>query len=124
MSSTTLTEDKYMPHCIIEYAKPIESQVHPETLLKAVHETVSGSELFEPANVRSRVKAFDTFMLGAEQNNFIHITIKILQGRTDEQKSLLTKSVTDAINALSLSDIAVSCECMDIHTASYQRLSL
>ncbi|MBS9778200.1 MAG: 5-carboxymethyl-2-hydroxymuconate Delta-isomerase [Gammaproteobacteria bacterium] len=120
----TSTKDIPMPHCIIEYAKPLESHIESKTILQTVHQTVSQSSLFEPQNVRSRISAYEAFVLGAEQDNFIHITIKILQGRSDEQKAKLTKQVIDAMSTLTLSNVAISCECVDIHNASYQRLSL
>lgn len=113
-----------MPHCIIEYASPLKAQVSPQHLLTAVHETVCQSSLFDAVNVRSRIQSFDDFILGAEKNHFIHVRVKLLQGRSDAEKSQLNQQITDAIAALSLTDVSVSCECLDIHTPSYQRLSL
>ncbi len=113
-----------MPHVIIEYAEALESQVSREDLLNTVHQTVEQSGLFNATDIRTRTQSFDTFRLGVTQRNFLHITIKLLAGRTDEQKLMLTQSVIQAVQTLSLTDVLISCECLDIHKASYQQMIL
>ncbi|MBS9781821.1 MAG: 5-carboxymethyl-2-hydroxymuconate Delta-isomerase [Gammaproteobacteria bacterium] len=113
-----------MPHVIIEYADALESQVSRENLLNTVHQTVEQSGLFNAIDIRTRTQSFDTFRLGVAQRNFLHITIKLLAGRTDEQKLMLTQSVLQAVQSLSLTDVLVSCECLDIHKASCQQMTL
>lgn len=113
-----------MPHVIIEYSDTLEAQVSRKELLKTAHQAVEASGLFNAVDIRSRTQSFDHFHLGAEKHNFLHITVKLMRGRTDEQKIQLTTGVTTALQALNISDVLVSCECVDVHNESYQRMSL
>ncbi len=113
-----------MPHVIIEYADILEAQVTRKDLINAIHQSVESSGLFNSDDIRSRTQSFDKFRLGTAQHSFLHITIKLLAGRTDEQKLKLTQSVLQAVQSLSLSDVLVSCECVDIHKESYQQMIL
>lgn len=106
-----------MPHCIIEYAQGLAP--HADRLLDTIQQTVIDSPLFSAVDVRSRRQAFDGYRLGADNQYFIHVTIKLLRGRSDREKAQLTQQVVDAITNLALGDVLVSCECVDIHTASY-----
>ncbi len=113
-----------MPHVIIEYSDILEAQVTRKNLVNTIHQTVEDTGLFSPEDIRSRTQSFDKFRLGVTQHSFLHITIKLLAGRTDEQKLKLTQSVLQAMQSLSLTDVLVSCECVDIHKASYQQMIL
>ncbi len=113
-----------MPHVIIEYADILEAQVTRKNLVNTIHQTVEKSGLFSPADIRSRTQSFDRFRLGVTQHSFLHITIRLLSGRTDEQKLELTQSIIQAVQSLSLTDVQISCECVEIHNASYQQMLL
>lgn len=113
-----------MPHVIIEYSDVLEAQITRKDLLNAAHQAVEDSGLFNAVDIRSRTQSFDNFRLGAEKNSFLHITIKLLTGRSDEQKAALTTGVVTALRKFSLSDVLISCECIDVHNESYQRVSL
>lgn len=113
-----------MPHCLIEYSTPLTNRISRQQLLETVHHTVTQSDLFDTSNVRSRLIAFDDFILGATQSTFIHVTIRLFQGRGDAQKAELNQQVAEAIQAIVGGDVLISCECVDIHTPSYQQLRL
>ncbi len=113
-----------MPHVIIEYADTLETQISPQDLLAAVHQTVEASGLFNAADIRSRVQVFQHFRLGVQQPHFLHISIRLFAGRTDVQKAQLTQSVLQSLQQLRLLDVLISCECVDIHKASYQQIAL
>lgn len=107
-----------MPHCIIEYATTLEQQVDANTLTKTVFETVAESLLFERQNVRARAQGFSNFILGTEDKHFIHVTIRLFQGRSDKEKVLLNEQIGNALKDLQLRDVKISVECVDIHKAS------
>ncbi len=113
-----------MPHVIIEYADVLEAQIPREILLDTIHQSVENSGLFNASDIRSRTQSFDKFRLGVKQHSFLHITIKLLSGRTDEQKLALTQLVMQTMQSLSLTDVLISCECIEIDKASYQQIAL
>lgn len=110
-----------MPHCLIEYADTLEQHIDPQQLLDAVFQTVTASPLFDRKNVRARLQRFSAFRLGAEQQHFVHVTVRLLQGRSDKEKTALNQHIGDAIKKLGITDTSISCECVDVHTPSLHR---
>ncbi len=110
-----------MPHCIIEYSQNIEEKVQPEKLLDTVFNTVAKSPLFEPQNVSARLYAHKHFCEGNHKKHFIHVAIKLYAGRSEEDKLKLTHQVGEAINQFGLTDILISCECVETEKKSMFR---
>ncbi|WP_448551492.1 5-carboxymethyl-2-hydroxymuconate Delta-isomerase [Thalassotalea montiporae] len=111
-----------MPHCIIEHASTLDSN----KLVSAVFQGALASELFEPdgSDIKVRAIGFNSYQVGNNQSkkspsDFIHITLKILSGRSEEQKQLLSKSVLDAFNTLVLNSCEITIEVVDIDRTSY-----
>lgn len=113
-----------MPHCIVEYSKALESRIMPESMLQAVYQGAVESGLFTPSAIKSRAIACDYYMVGDQVADFIHISLRILSGRTDEQKNTLSQAVLDKFKTLPLSQVSVTVEVLDIHTDSYAKLIL
>lgn len=110
-----------MPHCLIEYSKNIETSIHSDKLLDTVFDTVASSPLFAPENVSARLYPHQVFREGNGKNHFINVVIKLYPGRTDEQKTELTRQVGEAIQQLGLTDVLISCECSETHKVSMHR---
>ncbi|WP_108649069.1 5-carboxymethyl-2-hydroxymuconate Delta-isomerase [Dongshaea marina] len=113
-----------MPHCIIEYSKPIEEHVAIEQLVERVHSSAFDSGLFRESDIKTRAIGYEHFKLGEEHNNFIHLSVKILPGRTDEQKAMLADGVLNALGSLAMTDLALSVEVVDLPGDSYIKCNL
>lgn len=114
-----------MPHCIIEYSADLAQtpEFAPE-LLRGVHLTVCGSELFDLSSVKSRLRAYESFCAGAnaEPESFIHVTIRLLQGRSAEQKKLLAASVVCYLSDLGLpAGVSVTTDIVDMDAVAYAK---
>lgn len=114
-----------MPHCVIEYAADLaQAPDFEQALLLGVHQTVCASELFELASVKSRVQPFSRFCAGAEaaSESFIHVTIKMLQGRSAEQKKLLAASVVCYLSGLGLAaGVSLTTDIVDMDAVAYAK---
>ena len=75
-----------MPHCIIEYSKELENEITPSQLLKKVYQGTLKSNLFIDTDIKTRTISFENYQTGNKKISFINITIRILSGRTQEQK--------------------------------------
>ncbi|REL34496.1 5-carboxymethyl-2-hydroxymuconate Delta-isomerase [Thalassotalea euphylliae] len=111
-----------MPHCIIEHASTLDSN----KLVSAVFQGALASNLFEPDgnDIKIRAHSFNSYQVGSNQSkksqsDFIHITLKILSGRSEEQKQLLSTSVLNALMPLALANCEISIEVLDIDRTSY-----
>ncbi|MCB2082406.1 MAG: 5-carboxymethyl-2-hydroxymuconate Delta-isomerase [Hyphomicrobiales bacterium] len=84
-----------MPHVILEHTDNITAQVKASSVLKRLHSAVVGSGLFSPDAVKTRRVSYDEVCWGEAGMpvEFAHVTVKILAGRTTEQKEALADTV-------------------------------
>ncbi|PKG99039.1 5-carboxymethyl-2-hydroxymuconate Delta-isomerase [Paraglaciecola sp. MB-3u-78] len=111
-----------MPHCIIEYSKNLENSMPINELVRVVHSSVFASGLFEESSIKARAIEFIHFQTGLSDTPFIHITLKILQGRDHQQKKDLTKLVLDTLSEVIPAPLSLSVEVMDIEKVSYKKI--
>lgn len=106
-----------MPHCIIEHS----SALNGEMLALQVHKGAMESGLFEidGSDIKVRALEYSNYRVGGLRSGFVHVTLRILSGRTLYQKTLLTKSVQAAINEMLLESCSITIEVVDIERASY-----
>ena len=82
-----------MPHCIIEYTKDVEQKVDIKNLMEVAFEAVDGSGLFDRKAIKARTIAYDQYMSGQDRDDYIHVSVKILSGRTPAQKKMLSEQM-------------------------------
>lgn len=78
-----------MPHLTVEYTDNIKNEINPNLLLKKMNESLlSHDGLFTAQGIRSRALQLTDYVVGyGDQNDaFIHTTLKIAPGRTEEAK--------------------------------------
>ena len=110
-----------MPHCIIEYSAPLCEITPAATLIDAVYRAACDSDLFDNSHIRVRATAYHDYIAGYAADNFIHVTLRILSGRSQQQKSRLTDSVRERLCGLGLSSVSVSVDIRDIDRETYAR---
>ncbi|QYJ99060.1 5-carboxymethyl-2-hydroxymuconate Delta-isomerase [Shewanella alkalitolerans] len=109
-----------MPHCIVEYSAPLAQQIAIDNLVEQVHRGAIESELFEPASIKSRAYSAEHYCVGeAKAVSFIHISFKIMPGRTSEQKLHLMQCVDRLIAPLCASVSSITMEVLDIEREHY-----
>lgn len=85
-----------MPHFIVEYTDNIKENARIDELLKKVNEIlISYSPLFPIGGIRSRAIELQHYYIadGSEDDAFVHATLKIASGRSDDDK----KEVCDTL---------------------------
>ena len=108
-----------MPHCIIEHSPNIS----PDGLMHAVFNGALHSQFFLPdgADIKVRAMAYSNFKLGDGKASFVHVVVKILAGRTDEQKQRLSQEIIKKLSGLGHQDISITVEVVDMERQSYQK---
>ena len=109
-----------MPHCVIEHSDNFDGNI----LLALVHQGASASNLFEAegSDIKVRSLSYSTYQTGSENITFVHVTLKILSGRNQQQKAMLSKLVLGQLKTLALSGCSLSVEVADIDKASYAKV--
>jgi len=78
-----------MPHMTVEYTENIASEINTNDLLTKMNKSLISHEgLFTPQGIRSRAIQLTDYLVGHGDNNnaFVHTTLKIAPGRTEEAK--------------------------------------
>lgn len=109
-----------MPHCIVEHSASLDS----ELILPLVFSGAMKSELFEinGSDIKVRAITYHSYLTGSEKSDFVHVVLKILSGRSLEQKQMLSKSVLAQLQRLELKSCSLTVEVMDIERVSYSKL--
>ncbi len=111
-----------MPHCIIEHSDDLLENVNQRQLIAAVLAGAKKSELFQLDHIKLRTQAYEYYQKGdVQQANFIHVTIRILQGRTIEQRRSLSEKVLQEFDTLALKNVTMTVEIIEMETASYSK---
>ena len=111
-----------MPTCIIEYAKELEEVISIPGLVESTHQTAYASGLFEEQDIKTRAIPFTYYQIGREKKPFIHISLKILPGRTIAQKTSLSQGVIENLKTLELSPISLTVEVIELEKESYSKI--
>lgn len=107
-----------MPHLIIEYATPLDDV---QGLVDGVFDAAKASDLFGTKDIKVRAIPVDAFNTGGMSQAFIHVDIKLLPGRTTEQKKALSERVLDQVLSIVSEDVAVSVEVNTLDKDTYSK---
>lgn len=110
-----------MPHCLIEYSQSLEQQQSVQSLLQTVFAGVEQSGLFERSHIRVRATAFEDVLLAKPDEAFLHVTVRLHQGRSSEQRKHLSSTILEALLDLGLSNTSITVETVEMDTASYSK---
>jgi len=116
-----------LPHCIIEYSKELEKIVDPSVLVESVYQGALKTNFFEETDIKTRAIAFEHHQIGSLKMNFIHVTLKILAGRSTEKRVDLSNSILTELRVLpelkgiGLSDISLTIEVCEIEKITYAK---
>ncbi|KPL99993.1 5-carboxymethyl-2-hydroxymuconate Delta-isomerase [Vibrio splendidus] len=108
-----------MPHCIIEHSSTIDGQqLNQKVFLGAME-----SQLFSPTgeDIKVRSLAYQHYQTGEVKEDFVHVSVRILSGRNEGIKTMLSKSILDQLLTLPLSNASLTVEIIDIETSSYSK---
>ncbi|MCF7506007.1 5-carboxymethyl-2-hydroxymuconate isomerase [Vibrio sp. L3-7] len=109
-----------MPHCIIEHSSTIDGQqLNQKVFLGAME-----SQLFSPIgeDIKVRSLAYQHYQTGELKEDFVHVSVRILSGRNESDKAMLSKSILEQLLSLTLSNASLTVEIIDIDRASYSKV--
>jgi len=86
-----------MPHCVIEGARSLLQTLGGDELVARVHAAAVDTQLFREGEVKVRLSLYDHFTVGGSQEDFVHVIVYLLAGRSDEQKKALSMAIVRAL---------------------------
>jgi len=120
-----------MPHIVIEYTPNLTDLPFDTMLADVTRRLAESPEVQDEADLKARVVRADWFRVGLadSQRGFIHVTVRILAGRTEQAKQDFSRRVADGMlehmpafeNGLT---VHLSVEVVDMDRASYRKVKL
>ena len=106
-----------MPHCIIEHSSNLDSFVLNELVFTAAHKSSLFSD--DGSDIKVRSQSFDAYLVGGEKHDFIHVSIRLLAGRSADQKRMLSLLIHAQLKLLHLKKASITVEIVDMDAQSY-----
>lgn len=112
-----------MPHLVLEYSDTIEKTHSIPDLMSICHKAAMASGQFSESDIKVRAYPCPNSLVGGLHADFLHVTVKLLSGRTPEIKKELTNTILEAIHAKGLSLSSLTVEALDIERESYSKIA-
>jgi 5-carboxymethyl-2-hydroxymuconate isomerase len=111
-----------MPHFILECSESILSLTNPSELMQAVYSAAESTALFARSGVggiKVRLNIYRHFINVDAHEHFVHVFANIMEGRTTDQKKMLSETVVRTIKALLPMVEIISMNVRDFEKATY-----
>lgn len=113
-----------MPHFTIECSENVLFVKTPEEIMAAVYEAAEATKLFRDNDIKVRLIPYKFYMLGKGKADFIHIVGNIIEGRTEVERSDLSKTIVTRVNELFPQASFISIYINEFALATYSNKSL
>lgn len=108
-----------MPHLVIEYF--CDEPFDRAPLLEAVLEVAAQSGAMQREDIKVRLVPVEAILFGDGRRSFLHATLSMLAGRTDEVKLALAEALTQKMRAVCPTIDAISVDMRDMNPACYKK---
>jgi len=110
-----------MPHFVIEYSRTIERSVDIEAVMAAAYEAGAQSGVMGPSDIKIRALPYDHFRFAGNIQSFIHVTVSLLEGRTDQQKEHLALLLREFLAKPCAGVDSISVDIRDMNATAYKK---
>ena len=80
-----------MPHIIIEHSRNLTPHIQNITI--KLHDYISQCGYFDPQAVKARAIPYEAEILPKGAKNFMHVTLAILEGRSLDERTKLSRNI-------------------------------
>ena len=113
-----------MPHFVLDCSSNIIQQKSPEEIMQKVYYTAESTGLFAPGDIKVRINPFELYNIGNTKDDFIHIFANIMEGRTVDQKSNLSRKIITELKLMFPNVPIISINIRDFEKATYCNKSM
>jgi 5-carboxymethyl-2-hydroxymuconate isomerase len=110
-----------MPHFVIEYSSGLADTVDPELVMNAAHDAGAKSGIMNPDDIKVRAIPYETFRFAGGIDNFVHVTVSLLEGRSDSQKEHLSVLLRENLIRCCPTVDSISIDVRDMNAVAYKK---
>ena len=109
-----------MPHFVVDCSSDILDMENFKTILDKLHMAATNSGLFDEADIKIRLNPYrENYIVGGKMESFIHVFANIMEGRTTEQKALLSKTIVRVLKDMFPNIPFIAINIRDFEKATY-----
>ncbi|MEX2525060.1 MAG: 5-carboxymethyl-2-hydroxymuconate Delta-isomerase [Gammaproteobacteria bacterium] len=110
-----------MPHLVIEYSKGIEGKVSMESLMERTYQAAVAAQVMNPDDIKVRALPYSHYRLARQDGDFVHVTCRLLEGRTSEEKVRLSTEIRGYLSELLPDVYSLSVDIVDMNPDAYKK---
>lgn len=110
-----------MPHFVIEYARKLQTTLDIDAVMEATFEAGATSGIMNPADIKVRALGYDHARFEGGIDTFLHVTVSMLEGRSDAQKEGLALRLRELLVARFPQVESISIDIRDMNTVAYKK---
>ena len=115
----TLQLGTLMPHFVMDCSENILNSHPEEVIIEQIHLVAHATGLFDEGDIKVRINPYKKYTIGNKREDFIHVFAHIMQGRTTEQKAILSKQVVTKLVSFFPDIPNISMNISDFEKATY-----
>jgi 5-carboxymethyl-2-hydroxymuconate isomerase len=110
-----------MPHVVIEYSHGLEQAYSINELLATAVHAATDSGVMDESDIKARAMPYHQFHLADGGRTFVHVTVRLLAGRTAQEKLHLSSLIRERVVAFAPLVHSTSVEISDMDPACYRK---
>lgn len=110
-----------MPHIVLEHSADLKSSLNESQILVKMHEFFVNTGIFTPEAVKARSISFDEYILTGAGKSFVHVSVSILAGRSDEQIEMLCNNLYSLMKENITQTEKLSLEIREMNPKTYRK---
>ncbi|MEO9615065.1 MAG: 5-carboxymethyl-2-hydroxymuconate isomerase [Nitratireductor sp.] len=110
-----------MPHFVLEHSADLDRDDAIGDAIDLCHEAGAQSGVMNPTDIKVRAASCQRFRFAGGIKSFIHVTVSLLEGRTDAQKEALAVLVRDRLSARFGDVDSISIDVRDMNPVAYKK---
>lgn len=110
-----------MPHFVIEYSRDIEARCDIGIVMQIAFDSGVASGVMEASNIKVRARPYDHYQLVNDGDSFLHVTVFLLEGRTDRQKQHVAEILRETLQVYLVDVTSISIDIRDMNPQAYKK---
>ncbi len=110
-----------MPHFVIEYARDIENRYDINKVMQIAFDSGVESGVMQGVDIKVRARPYDHYRLANEGDDFLHVGVFLLQGRTDDQKEQIAVILRKNLQSYLVDVASISIDIRDMNPQAYKK---
>ena len=110
-----------MPHLVIEYSIGGHERFDMTELMRALHTAAASTGVVQAPDIKIRAISYDDYLVAGVREDFCHVSVFLLQGRTPEQKLKLSESLRTGLSRMLPRTKSLSVDIRDMDASAYKK---